>query len=263
MKSKKDTMKNKYFKNGYILIKNLFKEKEIEKIKKEIDLVFYNYQKSYKDDDIINLFKKDFEGFLGCAQICQNLTSITRISVSKKIVKTLKDLGLRNPCINTRPLLSFSCKSTAKNENYWNVPAHQDWPSTQGSINGITCWMPLVKVKKELGPLEISPGTHLLGFMDSIDNGVPILNKNDYKYKSIEMNIGDALFFSNFTVHKSGLNKELKKIRLSMHFRYDDFSEETFIDRKYPHHRIEKRKDGILFPNFPNKKEIKKIFYKS
>ena len=259
MKSKKD-MKIKYFNEGFLLIKNLFNKKEILNVKKEINLVFYKYQKNYEDKSIIKLFEKDFEGFLGCAQICQNLISVNNMSTCNKIMSTLKKIGLKNPCINTRPLVSFSCKSTAKNESYWKIPAHQDWPSTQGSANGITCWIPLVKINKKIGPLEISPKTHLLGLLNSIDNGVPILTEDQYQYKPIRMNVGDALFFSNFTIHKSGTNENLDKIRLSMHFRYDDFSEKSFISRKYPRHKIEKRKEGILFPNFPNKKEIKKVF---
>jgi phytanoyl-CoA hydroxylase len=259
MKLKKD-MKNSYFENGYILIKNLFEKEEIIKIKKDINKVFDFYCGSHQDKDVINIFKKDFEGFIGCTQICQNLISLYDIFVNKSVIKVIKQLGLKQPCINTKPLISFSCKSTAKNECYWKVPAHQDWPSTQGSINGITCWVPLLNVDKKLGPLELSPKTHLLGFLDFIDNGVPVLKSDDYSYVSVPMSIGDALFFSNFTIHRSGINLKENKIRLSAHFRYDDFSENSFIERKYPHHRIDKRKEGILFPNFPNSKQIKKIF---
>ncbi len=69
------------------------------------------------------------------------------------------------------------------------------------------------------------------------------------------MEQGDALFMNSFLVHRSGTNVT-DRIRLSMHFRYNDASESTFISRKYPRHRIDRRKEGILFPGFPTEGEM-------
>lgn len=255
-------MEINYKKNGFLLVKNLFEPFEINSIKEKMRKVFCTF--SQKDDSLenlaINLFNSDFEAYIGCCNICQNLIDVYQISIDKRIEEILHKIGLKEICINTKPIVSFSSASTARDENYWKIPAHQDWPSTQGSINGVTCWIPLVNVSNELGPLEVSPRTHLLGFLNCIDNGVPVLEKpNDYDFLPITMNIGDALFFSNFTIHRSG-NNTSNSIRLSMHFRYDDFCEETFIKRKYPRHRIDKRKDGILFPEFPSSKELNALF---
>lgn len=254
-------MKNFYLKNGYVLVKNLFNKKKIQKVKKEIDNVFSLYLKKKKisDKDIIDLFKNDFNGFYGCAQACQNLISVCNIQTSNEIINVLKKLGVNFPNINTRPLLSISSKKTAINKNYWNVAAHQDWPSTQGSINGITCWIPLINLDKNIGPLMFAPKTHYLGYLEHEEKGVPILKKK-FNFVNHNMEIGDALFFNFFTVHKSGLNKTKDKIRWTLHFRYNDLKEKSFIDRKFPRHRIDVRKKGILFPDFPSKLEFKKLF---
>lgn len=252
-------IKEKYIKNGFYLAKGLFNKTEIIKIRKEIKKIFNLYYYKSKDKDIIELFKKDFDGFHGCAQACQNLISISRLSNDERLIKLLKKIGLIFPSINTRPLVSFSSKKTAKSDNNWKVPAHQDWPSVQGSLNGVTCWIPLVKINEKLGPLEICPKSHKRGYLHHENSGVPVLCDKDTENESflpIKMNLGDVLVFNAFTIHRSGMNKTNDKIRLSMHFRYNDLSEETFIKRKYPRQRIDKYKEEVLYPGFPTSAEM-------
>jgi ectoine hydroxylase-related dioxygenase (phytanoyl-CoA dioxygenase family) len=111
-----------------------------------------------------------------------------------------------------------------------------------------------------MGYLEIIPKSHLKGALKQKDN--TLLHNETFDEKDfikIKMNKGDVLFFSTFLIHKSG-NNTSEKIRLTTHIRYDDAKEKSFIKRKYPHHRIDKRADGILFPDLNTKKIIKNIF---
>jgi len=246
---------------GFLLVKNFFSKNKITKIKKEMEYCFELISKRNHneiDKDIIELFKKDTQSFLGWANLCQNLLSLHRLSSSKKIENLLKKLGLNKPTINTRPLLSLSCKSLSKHDSHWKVPSHQDWPSTRGSLNGVTVWIPLVGINKDIGPLEIAPKSHLLGFLEHHNDGlVPIISKlEDRKFISNSMNVGDILIFNYFTIHKSGLNINLDKIRWSVHFRYDDAEEKTFIERKYPRYKKEIRSDENIDSSFPNLKQI-------
>lgn len=248
--------------NGYHLSKNLIDRTSLNKILDDIQHVFSNFDNSKNslDSKIIKLFKSDFDAFYGCAQVCQNLLSVTSLSICPIIENELKNLGLSFPTINTRPLVHFSSKHTAKTNSNWKLPAHQDWPSTQGSVNGITCWIPLRELTAELGPLEVSKGTHKLGTLhhEEVD-GIPVV-KDDFKFESISMDFGDALFFNNFLVHRSGENTTDDTIRITTHFRYNDANEKSFIDRKYPRHRIDKRKEGILFPDFPDSNYMQEFF---
>jgi phytanoyl-CoA hydroxylase len=254
-------MNDFYKQNGYFLVKGLFPAWEIRALRERMVDVFRIYTGNYHTEYlklIKDLFRNDKDGFIGCANICQNLVELTRFSVDERLLTVVKSLGVDFPSINTRPLVSFSSPQTASNDNYWRIPAHQDWPSTQGSINGLTCWMPLIDVDPELGPLEIAAGTHLLGFIEHDDDGVPKLNR-ECNFTSIKMIMGDAIFFSNFTIHRSG-NNTSEEIRWTVHFRFDDVKEKTFIDRKYPRHRKDVRKAGILYPDFPNETQICSIF---
>lgn len=242
-----------YKKNGYLLVK---KFANVSFIRNQIYKIFTDYSKNTPkdpDDAIISLFKEDFDSFIGCANACQSLLSIMQLSTNYQMMLSLNDLGLDNPIINTRPCVSFSSRKTAKKEHYWKTPPHQDWPSTQGSLNGLTCWIPLVNVTPELGPLEVSPKTHLLGPLPWDEKGPPIIltTNSKFEFKPVPMSAGDAIFFSNFLIHRSGNNSTENKIRISMHFRYDDASESVFKKRKYPKHKIEVRADGNILNPFP------------
>lgn len=245
---------------GYHLEKSIFTN-DVLKLKDKIVSVFRFYTGDHKSDFdfmIVNLFKNDFDGFIGCANVCQNLPELYNLCFHKDMLVLLKKLGIEQVCMNTRPLVSFSSKLTSKSENYWKIPAHQDWPSTLGSLNGLTCWIPLVDLQnKDLGPIEISESSHLFGSLKFEDNGVPVLlNKLNFIFKPIFMNIGDVLFFNNFTVHKSGDNVT-DKIRLTVHFRYDDYFESTYKDRKFPRHRKDIRKSYSYDETFPSVEQIK------
>jgi phytanoyl-CoA hydroxylase len=245
-----------YLKSGYQLEKSFL---DVSEVKRSIEKIFCNYCKLNNheicddfDSTLIELFKKDNDGFVGCAKLCQTTPELISLSVSPAMIMKLKELGLKNPVVNTRPLLSFSSRYTAKNEDYWKLPAHQDWYSTQGSLNGITCWMPLVDVPEELGPLEMCSGSHLCGPLPSTEDfGIPVLLTDKFEFLSLPMNKNDAVFFSNFTVHRSGNNSTSNRIRISAHFRFDDADEPIFIKRKYPKHKVEMRASGNLMKEFP------------
>lgn len=244
-----------YHNNGFFLAKKCIKTRFLNKIENEIKNLFR--------EDFFTLYKRDFNAFLGKANISQYLLSINELTTHQPIVKILKNLGLNNPVINTRPLVSYSHKDLSKNDMYWKVPAHQDWPSMQGSIDGVTVWIPLVELDESMGYLEVIPKSHLQGALKQKDNTVLDESSFDAKdFVPIVMNRGDVLIFNTFLIHRSGHNTS-NKVRLTTHLRYDNADEESFIQRNYPHHRVDKRADGIAFPDLDTKHLINKLFVHS
>jgi ectoine hydroxylase-related dioxygenase (phytanoyl-CoA dioxygenase family) len=121
---------------------------------------------------------------------------------------------------------------------YFGLAAHQDFPSVQGSLDGFVVWIPLVDIDKERYPLEVIPESHKEGVLPSIENSDSILEINPGIYNesdfiSVECEIGDVVFMSNFTVHRSSQHGN-DKLRLACSTRYDNANEKTFIDRCYP-----------------------------
>ena len=131
----------------------------------------------------------------------------------------------------------------------------------QGSLNAVVIWVPLIDVSRELGTLEIIPGSHLWGLQDSREDEWyrRIDGLSDQRYRSVEVKAGDALFFSAFLVHRSG-NNVTDSIRWSCHFRYNDLEELTFVSRKYPNPYIYKPQQELVTENFPSVEQLRKQF---
>lgn len=241
-----------YKENGYHLEKGLFRD-EVKLLLDEFEPLIGN------DEQAIDLFAQNPDEFVSRANVCQRSLSLYTVATSDKMKTMLEHLGLVRPIINTRPLLSFSHPNTARNKMYWAIPAHQDWPSTQGSLNGLTCWVALVDVPAELGPLEIAPKSHLNGPLNHVErHGVPVADWEG-DFESIKMEQGDAIFFSYFTIHRSGINTS-NKIRRSAHFRFDDAEEPTFVERGRPWNRKDNRVSKILHPGVPSQEQIARWF---
>jgi ectoine hydroxylase-related dioxygenase (phytanoyl-CoA dioxygenase family) len=170
-------------------------------------------------------------------------------------------IGLQFPNISTRPVLFFNSRNLATKEVYWRVFAHQDWRSMQGSLNSVVVWLPLGDIDRKLGALEIVPGSHRQGLLTSevVERFGKVDGFDDAQFQSIEVQQGDALFFSAFLVHRSGTNST-ESVRWSCHFRYNDLAEETFVERGYPHPYVYQPAEELLTPNFPSREQVARVF---
>jgi ectoine hydroxylase-related dioxygenase (phytanoyl-CoA dioxygenase family) len=265
-----------YNEQGFLLIKGFFPIDEIQQICIEAKTIFASQMERLKiatvadinDDEkftkaMYELFRIDMQAFVNCGKQCQHLISLHRLSLSDKIVNKLIDLGLSFPNISTRPVMYFNSPHLAKEAVYHTVFPHQDWRSMQGSLDAVVCWLPLVAIDKTLGALEVLPTSHKRGLLtESVDHGfgkVNVADNDEKMFLPVEVNPGDALFFSSFLIHRSGNNTN-NKIRWSTHFRYNNLNESTFIERKYAHPYIYKPQDELITPDFPQVSDLFKIF---
>ena len=218
------------------MARGFFDRAEIDNVLSHIKAVFGCYlgRGSTLEDMAIRLFRDDAEAFVSCCKAAQHILPLYDLFVSEPMTSLLDRVGLRSPNVNTPPLLHFSSPHVSQKAHHWKVPPHQDWPSNQGSLNGVTVWVPLVDVGADMGPLEVMPGSHLLGSLPHRLEEVPVLaEREDAVWVSLPMDAGDVVVFSAFLVHRSGVNHS-DKIRLSAATRYNDLSERSYIDRKYP-----------------------------
>ena len=263
-----------YQKNGFLLIPSFFDLKTLDSIRSESKKVFVSQMlqaglqvsESMTENDfeqaLYHYFKQDLQGFIYTSKTCQYLLSLHRLAVAENVVEQIQNLGLRHPSLCTRPFLSMDSPYLAKSESYYKTPAHQDWRSMQGSLNAIVLWIPLVDVDKSLGALEVIPESHLRGLETTKpDEWYRELSESpqDDQFASIEIKKGDALFFSAFLIHRSGINNS-NSIRWSSHFRYNDLAEPTFIDRQYPNPYTYKPQQALITPDFPSVQHLTQVF---
>jgi phytanoyl-CoA hydroxylase len=263
-----------YKENGYLLVKGLFQRQEIAAIRDEAKHVFIAQMRRLgilQTDDVAEstfergmaeLFDVDLQSFTNCGKQVQHLISLHRLSLDERVVRAIVTLGLEFPNVSTRPVLYFNSRRLAKKEVYWRLSRHQDWRSMQGSLDAIVVWVPLVDIDRSLGALEIIPGSHKLGLLPSemsdgyghIEEPVTLPDA-----RPVEVEVGDALFFSAFLVHQSGTSV-VESIRWSCHFRYNNLREPTFVDRGFPHPYIYKPQEELITKDFPPRNQVAEVF---
>ncbi|RAP27575.1 phytanoyl-CoA dioxygenase [Candidatus Marinamargulisbacteria bacterium SCGC AG-333-B06] len=241
---------NDYHDDGLLIIRDIFSKETIRDILNDSKEIFihqikannisngvYNNDNQFKED-LFELFKKNYDAFLGAAKLCQHSISLFKASTDATLLNLLNQLGIRKPSICVKPIIYFNSKHLAKMESHYRMPIHQDYRSMLGSSNSIVIWLPLVDLNYDLGPVEFVPGSHKNGIYETETHewGRCINHKffHDDSFISYEMKPGDLVLFSAFTVHRSG-NNISNDVRWSMHFRYNDIEENNFIDRNYPH----------------------------
>jgi hypothetical protein len=228
---------------------------------KRIDLV--NISDEEYTSMLFKLFSEDLKTFSNCGKQVQHLISLHRLSLSDVLIDLIKQLGIIEPVISTRPVLFFNHPKLALDRVYHTVDSHQDWRSMQGSLNSVVIWVPLIDINCDLGALKILPGSHLSGLKaDNMNKGfgfVELSEEEISKFMTVEVKVGDILVFSSFLIHASG-NNISNTPRWSCHFRYNDLHETTFIERGYPHAYIYHPVEHLITPNFPGQKLINKVF---
>jgi hypothetical protein len=266
-------MINDYKRDGYVLRKSFFLREDIERVRHDAKNVFIAQMRARGilshatpseeefESAMREYFASDMYGFVNCGKTCQHLVSLHRLSLSEAVMNELKLLGIQTPNICTRPVIYFNSRHLAKHEVYYKTPPHQDWRSMQGSLNAVVLWVPLVDVSVSLGALEIIPGSHRCGLQDSRQDEWfrSLEHTDDRQFVPVEVETGDALFFSAFLIHRSG-NNVTDAIRWSCHFRYNDLAERTFIERKYPNPYIYKPEQELVTHGFPTSELIQEVF---
>jgi phytanoyl-CoA hydroxylase len=268
-----DNLRDAFQEKGFVRLNGFFTKEDVEAVRQDAKWVFLKQMTSRGfvtrrepderefESGMGRFFAEDMQGFINCGKTCQHLISLHRLSLRENIVRQLAGLGVRRPNICTRPVLYFNSRHLAKSEAYYKSPPHQDWRSMQGSLNAIVIWVPLADVHKELGALEVIPGSHLGGLLESHEDEWyrRIEGLDDEKYQSIEVNAGDVLFFSSFVVHRSG-NNVTDSIRWSCHFRYNDLEEPTFVSRKYPNPYSYAPQQDLVTKDFPCVEDLQKLY---
>jgi phytanoyl-CoA hydroxylase len=267
--------KQQYKRDGFLLLRNFFDVEKLEAVRSEAKHIFliqlkrnhlidsYDISEQEFERQLYALFQKDFQQIVNCGKQAQHLISLHSLALSERILGALEQLGVEFPIINVRPTIFFNSPHLGKRDVDWRKPSHQDWRTTQGSLDSTIIWVPLIDIDKSLGALEIAPESHKLGLLNyetrSDYHTIAEDPERPLQFVSVEVKKGDALFFSTLLVHRSG-NNTSGAIRWSCHFRYNNLYEPTFIERGFPHSYIYKPQDDLITPDFPSREDVATTF---
>lgn len=262
-------------KNGFVIVRGFFDKEVLAAIYREAREIFAVQIKRILgrevdiddrlsfDKAMYELFEKDFEAFVNTGKTVQHSLKLHRLGTEPFIIEKLQELGLSKPVIGVRPAMQFNSRYLSRNgSKHWKLDPHQDWRSGQGSIDSVVIWFPLVPAGRELGSIQVMPGSHFKGLLKADTSGYQggiqeELNVDDFVQTELE--VGDAVFFSTLLVHRSGHNVT-ELIRWSVQFRYNNLDDPTFIERAYPMVYIYKPEEELITPGFPTLESIARVF---
>ncbi len=251
MKKKIKTQEEIFKENGYIIIKDLISKNLIKKIQKIILKRSKNYLKSTKNfknfydkslhNGLINLKKNNPSRFGSFYDSLQKSLELYSIIFDKKLL--LKISNLSKLKINNMSFNGENIRMDIPNDKLHSLDWHQDrsyYMQNHDGNKGLVCWIPLMNIKKNLGPLQICSKSHLDGFINNFKssrkNNSSTQKKVEInkKYKIINCTVkeGDALFLSKNTIHASGRNKS-NLIRFSLQVRIHDLMDENYLSFRY------------------------------
>lgn len=212
--------------------------KLLKEIKKKWISIFNNIAfklygiKIKNDADIIKLEKSKYKKiFVAVFDLIHMTPEIYKLASRNNILKIYKSLGIKFPHYGTRPITRIDLPND-KIHSFFD--AHQDYPYNKHSKNSFVVWIPFLNVGFKEGCLEVSPRSHrLMKVFEQKKNSRLIKNVKKFNFLKIRVNLGEALVFSEFLVHRSGLNIS-KKIRFSLQLRVTDLLSKEYMKRYYP-----------------------------
>lgn len=259
-----------YNKNGFVILKNIISKDILDCYLKDFHKIIIqqlDFLKIKNEDlDIFNsmkvLYNADKNRYLSTLTLSSKLFNLYKIISEEPLINELKLLGISLPTWQTKPVIHCMSDELKIEGGYHGLGVHQDWRSLQSSLNTIIAWIPFFNVTKENYPIQVIPKSHLYGLCDGLQTDHFFeIDKNIYNqddFIELEADVGDVIIMSSFLIHKSKTNGN--GFRFSVSMRYEDSTEETFIERNYPYteKRIVDRK--ILFDEFPSNEQLYKIY---
>tara|TARA_Y100000992_G_C21233659_1_gene476811 strand:- start:182 stop:931 length:750 start_codon:yes stop_codon:yes gene_type:complete len=201
----------KFKKDGYLILKSAIPKRFIHLFKKDINSVKRVLQKQ------MGVKNKEFEYIFGknkfrprIYNLLQNLSSVR--DITKYVEKYLiKHNFFKNLSFNTRSItngLIISLPNETKNLN----PLHQDIYNYYSS-KFVKLWIPMTKVDRFHGTMQMFKGSHKLGFVrpkyENKKSTYPKINKNilkNFEDEVLDLKPNSLVIFNPLIIHKGITN---------------------------------------------------------
>jgi phytanoyl-CoA hydroxylase len=268
-------MMDHFRRDGFVVVRDAFATDGLARVTADIAGVFGRRARAVglKIEDpadhqgfssvLTELFRHDLKSYIATARQTQHLASVHQFGLSPPVMKIVAELGLAVPAISTRPVIHYMANQLKIEGGYHKSPIHQDWRSVQGSLDGITIWLPLFDVGINDYPLEVVPGSHRRGLLPSVDDAfghrVADGEVDERDFEPLTLRRGDAVFFSGFLVHRTG-SVGGPEVRIALSYRYNNCAEASFIERNCPSPYTYGPDMRLLQTDFPTAADVAKIF---
>jgi hypothetical protein len=164
-----------------------------------------------------------------------------------------RQLGIAAPIYQT----GITCHAMGYDETFDGTAPHQDWPALQSSLNALVVWIPMQSVGTRNYPLEVVPGSHLLGLLPAKETEhYSEVDATGMEFVHVDVPAGAALFMSVFTVHRTRTPGEGQ--RLAFSWRIEDAADPFFIEHGYPTAQRRVIERGLKLT--PTRDQVRSVF---
>lgn len=270
--------RNDYCENGFTVVRNLIDKSKINGLLESINELYRlqleangNEADIFTDESSLfanmqKLLSLDKDAYLGTIRCAAKMLATHQLLTCNEVVHAAKEIvGTTLPTLPTEPVMHVMSDKLKIPDGYYGFAAHQDWPSIQGSLDVIIAWIPLVDVTTKNFPILILPKSHKHGIIEGeVTKNAMQIDESKYRESDLvpaEARKGDVIFFSGFTMHKTGIDN-CSGFRLATSIRYENAHEPYFIKRNFPCAYQRSVHRELFTPNFPSKEQVSAVFDK-
>lgn len=205
-------IKKQFEKNGFVILKNVFKDENLEKIRELTSLIVEKEHVNYNPLDNYYLRHRFDNGVL--YDVFQRHPEFAPFVRNEKLLDAVENIFESSFYLYVN---SFLYKPSDRNNE---VPFHQDFLSRPTESQKLLAWIAIDDATKENGCLKVIPGSHSQGFRkwyrvenETHHDRIYIDQDEIDKAIYVELNAGDVLLFSNYLIHGSDQNNSSKNRR--------------------------------------------------
>jgi ectoine hydroxylase-related dioxygenase (phytanoyl-CoA dioxygenase family) len=240
-------VRKSFDKNGFVVLEGLLSHSDVETVKQSILKAFNDSLECIghkKQVDIQlsvkELFSTDYDRYVNVVTSLYRKLSVQNLVLNDLIISTIKNIFNWDEIYlaggTSVHVVSDSIRTKGR---YMGIQPHQDFPSVQGSLDGMIIWIPLMKVDENSYPMEVIKGSHNSGVYPAYEDGVNpdweikpeyLINET---FHPVHCNPGDVVLMSNFAIHRTGQYGN-DDIRVACSTRVDNGNEKTFVFRSFP-----------------------------
>ncbi len=217
-----DPLIEEYFKNGFVLLRNLISIHKIDEFQK-ISINFINsftgkdFSTLY-DPALLKFFNENKEKESEVYDKFPEQEFLKKFSSQEELLTPIRNIMKEEFGVYKKVFFRIDLPKWIEPLSFW----HQDYFYVKGSTKGLTAWIPLQDTTFLNGCLSVMPKSHLLGPVEHDGMiGARKFPRSIFtnEIRMVEMKKGDCILFSTLLLHSSNLNFS-NNIRYSIQPRY-------------------------------------------
>ena len=218
-----------YRENGYVLVRSVFDQDEIEEMRGAIDRILETVAASGHDTSHTWAGVDQSLQLKGFHDLTYHDGVFTRMVAHPRLVDVLTELIGPNVQLHHTKMLVKPPEQGAP------FPMHQDYPYFPHERHSVlAASVHLDDTDEENGCLHVVPGSHRLGPLEASGESKTV----DYPLESGDAcpaAAGDVLFFNYLTIHGSGVNRSART-RRNVLFQYRDPADPPLLNEGVEEH---------------------------